>query len=72
MSSAQNTMAEIQTPNLSDYPETDEGGVEFVKDIFLSMGGTVKEPDPPHRPKRILDPPPDSFMMDFDFFLSRT
>ena len=28
---------------LEDYPQTDEGGVAFVRDMFKSMGGTVKE-----------------------------
>mgnify|MGYP006975927500 CR=1 FL=1 len=28
---------------LEDYQQTDEGGVAVVRDIFKSMGGTVKE-----------------------------
>ncbi len=30
-----------RTLNLSDYPATNEGGVEFVKDVFTNMGGRV-------------------------------
>ena len=28
---------------LEDDPQTDEGGVAFVRDVFKSMGRTVKE-----------------------------
>ena len=28
---------------LEDYPQTDEGGVAFVRDMFKSMGGVVQE-----------------------------
>ena len=34
---------------LEDYPQTKEGGVDFVMDIFRSMGGRVV---PPRRPGR--------------------
>ena len=29
---------------LEDYPQTHEGGVDFVRDIFKSMGGVVMPP----------------------------
>ena len=28
---------------LEDYPQTDEGGVAFVRDIFKSMGGGLSK-----------------------------
>ena len=28
---------------LEDYPQTHEGGVAFVRDVFKSMGGTVED-----------------------------
>ena len=32
---------------LEDYPQTHEGGVAFVRDMFKSMGGTVVNDSPP-------------------------
>ena len=32
---------------LEDYPQTHEGGVAFVRDMFKPMGGTVVH-DSPH------------------------
>ena len=29
--------------NLEDYPQTHEGAVDFVRDIFRSMGGRVRD-----------------------------
>ena len=52
---------------LEDYPQTKEGGVDFVMDIFRSMGGRVI---PPRRPGRstalYLTVARDDFMMDFE------
>ena len=53
---------------LEDYPQTHEGGVDFVRDIFRSMGGTVL---PPRRPGHILKYTPlaferNYFMCDFE------
>ena len=33
--------SEQKTLNLSDYPETKEGGVRFVGDVFTKMGGRI-------------------------------
>ena len=33
---------------LEDYPQTHEGGVAFVRDVFKSMGGTVVPPPDYH------------------------
>ncbi len=33
--------SEQKTLKLSDYPETKEGGVRFVGDVFANMGGKV-------------------------------
>jgi len=33
--------SEQKTLKLSDYPETKEGGVRFVGDVFTKMGGRV-------------------------------
>ena len=33
---------------LEDYPQTDEGGIAFVRDVFQSMGGTVVPPPDHH------------------------
>ncbi len=54
--------------NLEDYPQTHEGAVDFVRDVFCSMGGRVL---PPRRPGRtlsdtILTVARDNFMMDFE------
>ena len=47
---------------LEDYPQTHDGGVAFVRDVFASMGGTVV---PPVRPKRQCSIS-ENFMMDFE------
>ena len=39
---------------LEDYPQTDEGGVAFVRDIFKSMGGTVVNYSPPWTLRMII------------------
>ena len=31
---------------LEDYPQTDEGGVAFVRDMFKSMGGNRERKNP--------------------------
>ena len=33
---------------LEDYPQTDEGGVALVRDVFQRMGGTVVPPPDHH------------------------
>ena len=48
ISSDQNVALEKEM-ELEDYPQTKEGGVDFVMDIFRSMGGRVI---PPRRPGR--------------------
>ena len=49
---------------MDDYPQTHDGAVTFVQDVFRSMGGTVV---PPSRPrKRLLSVESDAFLMDFE------
>ena len=51
-------------PILNDYPQTHDGAVDFVKDVFKSMGGTIV---PPTRPrKKLLSVESDAFLMDFE------
>ena len=61
---------EMEPPiRLEDYPQTHEGGVDFVRDVFKSMGGVVM---PPRRPRHshehdIITSARDDFMMDFEY-----
>ena len=49
---------------LEDYPQTHDGAVDFVQDVFKSMGGTAV---PPKRPRnRISSSKVDAFLMDFE------
>ena len=52
---------------VEDYPQTHEGGVALVRDVFQSMGGTVL---PPTRPGNIrleyMTPERDALFMDFE------
>ena len=62
---------EKRMPRLEDYSETHDGGVNFVMDVFRSMGGAVL---PPKRPRHIPKYTPltvarDAFMMDFENFV---
>ena len=43
-----------------DDPQTDEGGVAFVRDVFQSMGGTVVPP-PDHHEDGVEHPLQDIF-----------
>jgi hypothetical protein len=52
---------------LEDYPQTHEGGVDFVRDIFKSMGGRVMPPARPGKTKLLyMDVQRYSFLMDFE------
>lgn len=58
----------LEDLKLEDYPQTKEGGVDFVRDVFRSMGGKVL---PPRRPRHtnkydIITVERDAFMMDFE------
>ena len=51
---------------LEDYPQTKQGGIDFVKAVFQNMGGNIA---PPHRPRKgqfKWTPSKDSFLMDFE------
>ena len=51
---------------LEDYPQTKEGAIAFVQDIFMDLGGTI---DPPMRPRHRYGgttPATNEFMMDFE------
>ena len=57
---------EMQWPpiRLEEYPQTNDGAVDFVQDVFKRMGGTIV---PPTRPrKRLLSVESDTFLMDFE------
>ena len=50
-----------------DYPETHDGAMDFVKNVFQSMGGTVLPPSRPNKGYRYKNSAPrDAFMMDFE------
>ena len=61
-----NILFEMNSEMNKDGPQTHEEAVEFVKNIFKSMGGTVTEM-PPHRPnKRLKVTDKINFLMDFE------
>lgn len=52
---------------LEDYPQTHEGGVDFVRDIFKSMGGRVMPPARPGKTKLLyMNVQRYLFLMDFE------
>ena len=53
-----------QQIRLEEYPQTHDGAVGFLQDVFKSMGGTIV---PPTRPrKRRLSAESDAFLMGFE------
>ena len=51
---------------LEDYEQTKEGGIRFVEDIFVNMGGKVLPPMRPRHKYVSMTPARDAFMMDFE------
>ena len=56
---------------LADYSETHQGGVDFVRDIFLGMGGSLVPAPPPRRPEHRdcgykIESVLEAFYMDFE------
>lgn len=52
---------------LEDYAQSHEGGVDFVRDIFKSMGGRVMPPARPGKTKPLyMSVQRYSFLMDFE------
>ena len=51
--------------DLEDFPQTKEGGIRFVEEIFMDLGGTI---DPPMRPRHQYEMTTErnNFMMDFE------
>ena len=39
--------------NLEDYPSTNDGGYDFVQQIFKNMGGQVRPPNRPNKSYRL-------------------
>ena len=55
---------QLRPIRFEEYPQTHDGAVDFVQDVFRSMGGKVV---PPARPrKRLLSVESDAFLMDFE------
>ena len=53
-----------QPIRLEEYPQTHDGAVDFVQDVFKNMGWKIV---PPKRPrKRLLSVESDAFLMDFE------
>ena len=53
-----------QPIRLEDYPQTHDGAVDFLQDVFKSMGGTIV---PPTRPrKKLSSAEVDAFLMDWE------
>ena len=55
--------------NLEDYPSTNDGGYDFVQQIFKNMGGQVRPPNRPNKGYRLTlsyERDRDNFMMDFE------
>ena len=50
---------------LDKYPQTHDGAVDFLRDVFKSMGGTIVPASRPRQTKS-SDSLRDSFMMDFE------
>ena len=51
---------------LEDYPQTKQGGIAFVEEVFMGLGGAI---DPPMRPRHRYGgttPETNEFMMDFE------
>ena len=55
---------QLRPIRLEEYPQTHDGAVDFVKDVFKSMGGTMVPPTQPR--KRRLSVKSDAFLMDFE------
>ena len=58
---------EMEPPvRLEDYQQTHEGGVDFVRDVFKSMGGVVVPPARPGKTKTLyMNVQRYSFIMEF-------
>ena len=51
---------------LEDFPQTKQGGVDYVMEIFRNMGGRILPPQRPRQNYEIMTPANDAFMMDFE------